>query len=425
MSDATNPTFYGRASTRNAARDRLVSGFPLPEVNMTAPVGPEDFTPKKTWPPTRVVARADRLHLYEDMWRGDITRFVTDKTAANLVMNYFERVPTVIAALLLSKDPQVPLDQMVPVQRMLAEASVNGLRSGRAYIIDINGEVSSPATSQVFDGPDGEIYVLTEVSTVEDTNDTPTQLRLQAVTADGGSLDYLYEWTSNSIGDLVIGPEVGTGGWRAIDRPPRYGGWGRSLYDSLGPPLVGLALRLSGNERVIEKNLHPLTLMPLALADFSAFGSEGSPADFAGRDEVDIAAFSRAFTNALDEDLFLIPDSATAPTKLEWGGGAMTAAVEMIRDLRKEVSAMTGLPVEVLDGTFEAVSGVALDRVLLALFATTRMWHRQLHAAAQELIGPFEWDNAFEASNDTPDMMTVDQRGQPITPTMPEVAVDA
>ena len=48
-----------------------------------------------------------------------------------------------------------------------------------------------------------------------------------------------------------------------------------------------------------------------------------------------------------------------------------------------------------------------------------------LHAAAQELIGPFEWDNAFEASNDTPDMMTVDQRGQPITPTMPEVAVDA
>ena len=189
MSDSSNPTFYARASTRNAARDRLVSGFPLPEVNMTAPVGPEDFTPKKTWPPTRVAARADRLHLYEDMWRGDITRFVKDKTAANLVMNYFERVPTVIAALLLSKDPQVPLDQMVPVQRMLAEASVNGLRSGRAYIIDINGEVSSPATSQVFDGPDGEIYVLTEVSTVEDANDTPTQLRLQVITEDGGTLD--------------------------------------------------------------------------------------------------------------------------------------------------------------------------------------------------------------------------------------------
>ena len=420
-----NPTFYGAASTRNAARDRLVSGFPLPEVNMTAPVGPLDFTEKASWPPTRVKNRIDRLNLYEDMWRGDVTRFVKDETAANLVMNYFERVPTVIAALLLSKDPGVPDDQMVPVQRMLAEASVNGLRSGRAYITQVNGETESPETSKVYDGANGEIYVLETSTTVNSQSDSDNTLTVTAITSDGGSLKYTYEWSGGTIQGLTLGPEIGSGAWRLIDRPPRYNGWGRSLYDSLGPPLVGLALRLSGNERVIEKNLHPLTLMPLALADFSAFGSEGSPADHTSRDDVDLAAFWVAFTNALDEDLFLVPDSTSAPSKLEWGGTAMAAAVEMIRDLRKEVSAMTGLPVEVLDGTFEAVSGVALDRVLLALFATTRMWHRQLHAAAQELIGPFEWENAFEASNDTPDMISVDQRGQPITPAMPEVPADA
>ena len=420
-----NPTFYGAASTRNAARDRLVSGFPLPEVNMTAPVGPDDFTEQSSWPPTRVKARIDRLNLYDEMWRGDITRFVKDRTAANLVMNYFRRVPTVITALLMSKDPGVPPDQMIPTQMMLSEGSINGFRSGRAYLTKVDGEIASPETSKVYDGVNGEIYVLETSTTVDSQSDLDNRLTVTAITSDGGSLKYTYEWTGGTIQRLLEGPEVGSGSWRLVDRPPRYNRFGTSLYDDLGPPLVGLALRLSGNERVIEKNLHPLTLMPLALADFSAFGSEGSPADFSGRDDVDLANFQKAFIEALDEDLMLIPDSTSAPTKLEWGGGAMTAAVEMIRDLRKEVSAMTGLPVEVLDGTFEAVSGVALDRVLLALFATTRMWHRQLHAAAQELIGPFEWDNAFEASNDTPDMMTVDQRGQPITPAMPEVAVDA
>ena len=275
--EQANPTFYGAASTRNAARDRLVSGFPLPEVNMTAPVGPDDFTEQSSWPPTRVKARIDRLNLYEEMWRGDITRFVKDPTAANLVMNYFRRVPTVITALLLSKDPGVPQDQMITTQMMLAEGSINGFRSGRAYITMVDGEIASPETSKVYDGVNGEIYVLETSTTVDSQSDLDNRLAVTAITSDGGSLKYTYEWTGGTIQGLLEGPEVGSGSWRLIDRPPRYNRFGTSMYDDLGPPLVGLALRLSGNERVIEKNLHPLTLMPLALADFSAFGSEGLP----------------------------------------------------------------------------------------------------------------------------------------------------
>ena len=94
-----------------------------------------------------------------------------DKSAANLVINYFERVPTIVTDLLLAADPVVPAEMLLGVQNMLGSAAMNCFRSGWAYLVRLDGELSSPETSAVFDGADGEIYI-TNIGTSLDTPDT-------------------------------------------------------------------------------------------------------------------------------------------------------------------------------------------------------------------------------------------------------------
>ena len=391
-------TFYSQARTRADARDRLVTGFPLKPVNMLAPVGPADFAAGSMWPPSRALPRAERLQAYDALYLGDITSFVNDKTAANLVMNYFERVPTVITGLLMRKDPIVPEADLTMVQQFLSEGAMNAFRSGRAYFTKVGDKISSPQTSSVYDGENGEVYVVTTSTTLATPDGQPDTVSIDAVTPDGQALTWVHEYSMGRIEALIEGPTADAGGLAIADRPPRFNGWGKSLYDSLGPPVVTMALRLSSIDRIIEKNSHPLTLFPIALTDYSSFGSEGSPAQ-PQPNEINLAKFQQSIIDALDEDVLLMPDSATAPTKLEWGAVAMSAAMALIMDLRTEVSSMSGLPADVLNGMFVAVSGEALDRLLLALSSQTRMLHRQLHAAAQEVYGPFEWPNAFEVED--------------------------
>ena len=394
-------TFFEEARLRRPARERVVSGLPLPEVDMLVPTSIEDYAPEKAFPPERTQERDHRLEIYERVYRGDITDFVVDNTASNLVMNFFERIPTVIVALMLSADPAVPDEDLLTMQALLGAGGMNGFRSGRGYLVRAGEDLWSPETSCVHDGINDDIFTTCLGTSVESSDYNPDYVDVYNV-----GPDYAIYWRQSydhgTLGQVIIPPTSMPGTFAVVDRPPSYRGWGKSIYDSLLAPVVGMALRLSGVEWTTEKNLHPVTLIPLAVANMTAFGNQGDPLNRQG-DTPNLAAFQRELNDAFDEDTLLFPDGSAAPTKLEWGAGAMSAAMEMVDRLMTNVSAMCGIPIDVLNGEFAAVSGVALDRMLLALAAETRMFKRVLHAGAEKVYGqPFVWDDYF-AGGATPE----------------------
>ena len=363
---------------------------------MLVPVSIQDFAPGAIFPPDRVADRTNRLELYENLYRGDISDFVKDMTAANFVPNFWERVLSVIVSLMMAADPEVSDEDLLTVQALLGDGAINGFRSGRGYMIRAGDEMWSPETSCVYEGTNEDIFTICLGTSINTPDNSPDYADIYNVGPDF-AIYWQQRWDHGSLREVIVEPTMMPGTFAAVDRPPRYRGFGKSLFDSLIAPVVAMSLRLSGNERVIEKNLHPVTMMPVALADFSAFGGQGDPLN-RQTNRPNLAEFQREVNDALDEDTMLVPDGATNITKLEWGATAMSAAMEMVDKVTTMVSIMSGVPIDVLNGEFAATSGVALDRMLLALASEVRMFKRVLHAGAEKVYGqPFDWDDYFSS----------------------------
>ena len=387
-------SFYKAARTRAAARERVLTGLPLEDVDMAVPVGIGDFIGNSIWPPQRISKKVNRLLTYDRLYRGDITDFVEDRTAANNVPNFFERVPTVISALMLSADPVVPPEELLPMQTYLGACILDGFKTGRGYLVRAGENVWSPDTSSVYDGAEGEIYIVSVGTSLDAQNSDPDYADIWRVD-EQSAIKWRQAYDVGQFGEVIIPPAAVPGTYAVADRPPSNGGWGKSMYDSLIAPVVGMALRISGNERIIEKNLHPITTFGVSISDLSMFGSQGSQVQ-RGKTEPDMAAFQKIMTDAIDEDLLLIPTGSEL-SKLEWGAGAMAAAEVRVEKFRDDIAAMSGIPLDVLNGSMEAASGVAIDKWLLALYAETRMFFNVVKAAAEKVRGaPFEWPNYFE-----------------------------
>jgi len=192
--------------------------------------------------------------------------------------------------------------------------------------------------------------------------------------------------------------QVDDGTVAIIDRPPRRYGFGRSLYESLIPPVVASALRLAGVERTIAQNEHPLLAIPVANADGpSALGAEGQPSTLSGFSK---PAVVRAAQAIRDHDVIWSPDGLKLPQYVEWGANNMSSSFEMLQVLADEVSVLTGVPRMLTSGA-EMPSGIAMKRALYALYATTKQLFNLLHTAAEDVYGAeFEWPNPFDAEDD-------------------------
>ena len=407
---------FSRTRVRAPALDRIVRGFPLPRVNMTAPVGPGDFDPGKRWPPTRVQARGQRLATFDDWFDGDITGFVGDKTSATLVVNYFERIATVFAAILLTSEPAVPLVDRQMVRMLLSDAAVNALRSGRAYMIRAGDTLASTETSSCFDGPSGrDAWCVTRSTSLEATDSKPDQATV-VYAQEGLVVTRLQAWQSGTVGRTTgqFGPILDTttldGDVARVDRAPRRFGFGRSLFESMAPVVIAQAIRLAGIDRTIAQNEHPLLAIPIANADAAtSLGSEGAPSKLRDFGKPEVVKAAQAMR---DHDVIWAPDGVSMPKYVEWGATSTSASFELLQVLAEEISVLTGLP-RALVGGGELPSGVAMKRLLFALYATSRHLWGELHDAGQKVYGAeFDWPHPFdvdeEAGRAMADMMADD-----------------
>lgn len=424
MSIDSLDSLFEETRTRPPVRDRVVQGFPFVRANLSVPVSLADFAPGAYWPPTKLNWRRDRLEHYDRLYNGDFSRHLADPNSGNLFVNYFERIPTLIAAILLTSDPEVDEGEVGMVARFLSDAAVNAMVYGRAYLVRIGEELMSPQTTGCWDGEeDGTLFMLTLSTTADAVDGRPNRAHLAMIDADGetvvtrtqswqgGALNPNDWSTGGTFGPILEGPNSDPGTFACVDRPPRRDGWGKSLFDLIGPIVVALAARMAGIERTVAQHEEPMLAIPIANADTAtALGSGDGPSTLG---EFTKPAVVKAAQALRDHSVIWSPDGVRQPTYIEYDG-AMSASFDLVNQLLEELAQMTGLTRAMIGGD-ELPSGIAMKRLLFSLWASTRALQTSLHEAGQTVYGSsFEWPNAFEVDEEMDDPMAEDGTGEPL-----------
>ena len=402
-------SLYRDTSPRTDVSAREVVGFPIPEANMMAPVTDSDLRPGQNWPPNRVRSRVSRLRAYDNLYKGDFRDHVMDSKVLTVPVNYCERIPNVITSLLMTSDPQVPEADLPAIQSMLADAILNCIVYGRAYMTRYFDEYSSLETTRFYESTEGiwRVEQLTQARQSDFDYDDDGRYNTIAVTkynvdSDIGTYEE-YEWNNGTIEQMLLSESVDAS-YVYVDRAPVRNFWGSSLLDLIGPLVVELSLRVSGAGRTIAQNEHPLLVVPVAVADVNDFSNVALPAALPDSDKPDVVKDLKALR---DHDVAWTPDAVHLPQYVEWGGQAMAASFNMMETLGEELAMMTGLPRALSSGS-ELPSGIALKRLLITLYASTRQLHNAVHVEAQELYGPFEWPHAFDLDEQQAQEMMLD-----------------
>ena len=185
------------------------------------------------------------------------SEFIQDAAHRNLPINYMERIPTVIASILMTSDPQVPDENKNALCQMLYDAAMNSMTSGRGYMLRYEDNIYSPDTSMVFDGVEGEHYTLSLHTTLASTG-TPDLAEVTTFFPNGSVVSRFQEWNNNSNFGEILSSGATQGLASFVDRLPVKGGFGRSMYNILAPPVVAYSARMSGIDYTIAANLQPL-----------------------------------------------------------------------------------------------------------------------------------------------------------------------
>jgi len=380
-----------------APSERTVVNTPWPDVELDTLVTEADFEPGAMFPALRLRGQRAYYRMLYRVWRGDLTSFVGDPKAVRLFVNWARRAGNVLAYLMTTSGPVAPL------QAAATSAVVNDWVYGRAYAIREGMTFYSPHTHQVYMGDEDDIWYAEPF--ISDTADTETYDRLRVKHIVNGTVttrvhEYIgpSEDDSPEVGATLIGPlldeETIDGEWGYADSVPSFDDHGVSNMLDLIPPMVGLALRFTGAERVLAANESPTTVIPVEIADI--------PGAFAG-DESEAESLARLSRREAERQAQLLRQHdtvlSTGGTKpgyvLEWTGN-LQSSIELMGELEQAVRLLTGIPAGLLEGGHIS-SGAALREQHLMLWAQTLQLHSE-HAAMWGALygGDVEWPNPFD-----------------------------
>ena len=258
--------------TRSAPALRKVINWPLPQLNLNVPVAPEDFEKDKPYPPMRAGPRQKRLNLFHALYRGDFTHFIGDPSALGINVNYFSRICEILSALLVSSKPPAGLTDSLMV------SIVDLLRYGRSYLFRVDDEFAAADPTHAWQTADGEtLYIVTPYTSLKSDTGAFDKAIIHALTRNGDGEVWDAELKDGRWGEL-ISQETVSCAWGVADRPPVLDGWGQSAFEPLIPMVVGLAIRLTGIERVLAAHEAPTLVLPIPNADAArVVGITGDP----------------------------------------------------------------------------------------------------------------------------------------------------
>jgi len=202
-------------------------------------------------------------------------------------------------------------------------------------------------------------------------------------------------WTHVSPGRGVIGTAVATEAPRPatfirIDKPPVDGNWGTSDVDDLAPIAAEITERMSGIDYVVTHNERPPVAIYGNTDDLPAVRALLDTDGASPSEPLTAQELRRWAPSLVENDVVIFPDGIRSAEYLLWDGD-MSASFDLLGQLERDWSTVSGMAVTEPGDSAEVASGVAIARRNFRLVAKTARLHAELHAALETLIGPFAW----------------------------------
>ena len=202
--------------------------------------------------------------------------------------------------------------------------------------------------------------------------------------AEVGEVVYGYQGDSanGTIGELESSRILGRGAVITIPRPPVSGAWGVSMYCDLLPLVLDLADHMSGVSTVLAKHRRPKLATWINYDDLAEKGEEYNPQ--ASTEKEKIKAGKDALRAELDDDIFALGNLKQKIEYITWNA-QLDSSFKHQERLKAEINFLTGL-VSILEAAGNIPSGVALRRMLIPLYASTRTLQDTLKNRSQLLL---------------------------------------
>ena len=379
-----------------------------------------DFQDGLQWPPTRL---AERVRVFAERDRiaaGDYSMLIEDAEDRTVVTNRIGAYLDTVSALLMATDPGsnfVDAAVRQQLQNMLDNAARDACTHGKGLMLTVGDRMLAPPISNAFPLGDTDAWLFIEPRVTPESEDGRANI-LQVTVWENGSLGgVLYEFTpSSQPGVGQIGRQVGEltpapAQLVDINKPPTRCGWGTSDVDELCSITAQMVRRDSAISYILDRNERPLFAVYANTSDIPAVREL---LDVTGADIGDPlnAQQMREWAPSLRRhDIAIYPDGITNAEYLSWDG-ALTSSFDFSDKLERDWSLLSGMaPVESGDSA-EVASGVAIARRNFRLTAKVARLHGALYAAAEQLVGPFEW----------PYVGVDDSGGKSATPILDEMA---
>jgi len=418
-----------QAALEDAARDTgsayaKSQPLPLPEVQWAQTVAASEVRANQSWPPPRFAIRQQRLELYHQLWRGDLSS-LTDPALFNDnsvgPQNIFRRMAKFCADLLVREPPSMGADDGSladsELLRLAHSLITNAIRYGAGYLLtgSLGGEpwLRSIDGRYVYPQPTPRDWIIAEPRTRGSEATTPNALEFTVITDGLATHRILNTEPTGPSSGVTLGAPVtdltALGAARilpVIALPEQAEAIiGTSWYEDLITTVVQKARRMAAITRVLDDNSDPLLMLRGNLDNFTTLPGVPASAAVRGANDPSVVRRDAAVAKRLRKAGPLVVPSGIDNAEYVVWDGSLQSAIALLERLDHDFRFMSGIPAA-LESNEAVPSGVSLRRMFWQFDAALAPLYRgartALETAARSYSATLTWDNAFEVMEQAP-----------------------
>ena len=376
--------------------------YPLTLPPMAKPLSIKRGSLSGNYPFEGFRTRNENYAVYSALMRGDYTHFLDLNEKLTVVVNYFSRLSAALVDMLFITPPSVGENNELNVSML---DSMQGLTSdltshGNGVVTFDGTELESIDPGRAFVTGEDEDYfsiitivqdeylerqIVPMVGTEADADVLFTERYKYTGSYGSGTISSVMEEDVDEDEDEITAIE--------IQRVPIVNGIGTSMYDDLIPLVVELSRRYSKNSKTLDAHADPLLIAYMSDTEYQSLGREFDPTAQTAKEQM--AAADKALKAFRRRDIAQVGDPNVKMEYLTWDAG-MESSFKQIDQMVQEIGVMTGLA-QLLKVNDSGMSGVALRRLMLPLFAATLALQREMIRKVSELVGQtVVWPHPFE-----------------------------
>ena len=400
--------------------------------------GVASHNPVGEFPPIPVRTRLDRLSWLWELFNGDFSDLApfTGGNQANqqkptfiqygqsrftTQTNPFRIVPTTVAELLLMVPPEFDdarqsVNMYQALYKIIADQSIYG-----ASVVLATGEPQEPleVLEPYYWVPTYEGWWY--ITPLVDPEGNYTEVEVRVFTNETNTLEHyihVFGGTYNTfIGDVIeVGETVSypNNPLRVIPRLPCKVGmgdykWGTSAFEDMASQVAEMNKRYSDISYALDRQAKPTMTYRIADADREDIAPEVTAT---GSFEDGVDELAKELSHYDDHNHLALPNAIQGMDAITWDARVDESLI-YVAELKASIEAAVSIPGLFTGLAMEgALSGIALKRLMLRLYANTLQTQSATEVSVNELLAlsgvpPLEWMNALNAmeeeSNDVED----------------------